>query len=116
MSNVKKDPDYLSITKVAYLIEVSPQTIKRWYYFWENKNFEKPSELILPPYHFLDKRNTKYFHKSDIPALARFGHLIRTQYRGVMSEYNAVTSWGERGKENLLRKGKNFDDSKLKFY
>lgn len=99
--------DYLSIRKVANLIDLSDHTISRWYKWWESDEFEKPEGLSLPPYVFKDLRKTKFFKKSDIPKLAEFAEKLRTTHKGAMAEFNAAYQWGKRGDRALENKGTN---------
>lgn len=99
---------YVSISKVCLITEISPQTIKRWYKFWENPEFEKPKDLYLPPYYFVDRRRTKYFKKEDIIKLVRFHEALNTTHRGCMSEYNAAYQWKNDVGTRALR-NKNLD-------
>ena len=110
------DVDYVSIRRVAYMIDVSDYTIKRWYKWWENDEFKKPEDLYLPPYVYKDKRKTKYFKKTDIPAIEEFAARIRTTHLGCMAEFNAAYQWGKRGKRALNNKSKDYSEvrSRLK--
>lgn len=93
--------NYLSISKVALLLDVSVITIRRWYIWWENDEFEKPKELYLPRYYYMDRRKTKYFKEQDIPHIKKFQEDINGKYKGVMGEFNAVYSWGKPGRKIL---------------
>ena len=114
MASVFNKDDYCSITVVAKMLDVRPATIARWYAWYENDNFEKPSGLTLPSYYFADRRRTKFFKKSDIPKLKDFKHKLATKYFGAMSEYNAVTKWGARGVEALNKKGISYKETSQK--
>lgn len=92
----------LSISKMAQLLNVSTITVKRWYAWYENDNYEKPQDLVLPPY-VKDNRGTKFFLPEDIEVFERFKDLINNQYRGVMAEFNAYYQWGKYGKSRLKR-------------
>lgn len=108
----KLQDNYLSINKVCLLLEISPHTIKRWYRFWENPEFEKPKDLYLPPYYYVDRRKTKYFKKEDLPKLVEFHKALNTTHRGCMSEYNAAYQWGDNGTRAL--KNKNLDPDEVR--
>ena len=105
---MKMNEEYLSIRKVANLIDVSDHTISRWYKWWESPEFEKPADLELPKYVFKDRRKTKFFKKSDIPKLEEFALKLRTTHRGAMSEFNAAYQWGKRGARALHNKGEEY--------
>ena len=95
---------YLSINQVSIIIDSSVTTIKRWYKWYEDDNFDKPLDLVLPKYYYLDGRKTKYFHRNDIVILQKFKECLNTCHKGIMAEYNAEYQWGNRGKEIIKRK------------
>ena len=107
---------YLSISRVAMLMNVSTTTIQRWYRWWEAPGFEKPSDLSLPKYVHCDRRKTKFFLKEDIPALREFQRKLSTTHRGVMSEFNAAYQWGKLGSDMLERKGTTAEAVKNRMY
>lgn len=92
----------LSISKVAQILDVSTATIKRWYAWYENENYDKPADLVLPSY-TKDNRNTKLFLPKDIEVFERFKSLLNTEYRGAMAEFNAYYQWGRYGTKRLER-------------
>jgi hypothetical protein len=96
---------YISISRAAYEIGISNQTIKRWYKWWESPDIEKPTDLYLPPYFYKDKCLTKYFLISDIQCLKDFHNKLQSTHKGAMSEFNAAYQWGRRGHRALENKG-----------
>lgn len=106
--------EYLSIRKVAAILDISDHTITRWYKWFECDEFEKPKDLVLPPYYYKDRRKTKFFKKSDIPKLREFAKKLQTTHRGCMSEFNAVYQWGKRGKRALTNKGELYSEVRKK--
>ena len=106
MANINED--YLSIRKVANMIDISDHTIARWYKWFESEEFKKPEDLSLPSYVYKDRRRTKYFRKVDIPKLEAFAEALRTTHRGCMSEFNAAYQWGKRGQRALTNKGEDY--------
>ena len=112
--NKRKDGDYVTITELSKILKVSPATIKHWYKWYENKNFVKPYNLTLPPYFYFDRRRVKCFRKADVPQFVDFQSKINGKYKGIMSEFNAVTKWGNRGKEILNRQGISYKDTQKK--
>lgn len=99
--------EYVSAGKAALLIEVTLDTLYRWYKWWENDNFAKPEGLYLPPYYHKDRRGTKFFKKEDIPALEKFAQDVRGRFKGCMADFNAAIFWGKRGDRILENKGLN---------
>lgn len=104
--------DYISISDVAYVIGVSIQTVKRWIKWYESPEFDKPDDLVLPEYYFMDKRQTKYFKKSDIGVFKDFKIKLASTHWGVMADFNSAYQWGERGEERCNRQGKSKDEIK----
>ena len=106
--------DYLSISRAAYMIEISPTTIKRWYKWWESDGFSHPSDLYLPPYYHKDKRRTKHFKREDIMALKEFRNKLQTTHMGVMADFNAAYQWGKRGEQILENRNTTSEEVKKK--
>ena len=102
--------DYISIRKVANILDISDHTINRWYKWFESDEFEKPEGLVLPSYVFKDRRKTRYFKKSDLPVFEAFAKAINTTHRGCMAEFNAVYQWGKRGERALANKGETYSE------
>lgn len=100
-----KQSDFISINKAALHLDISSQTLTRWYKWWENDAFNKPEDLYLPNYFYMDRRKTKYFKKEDLHYLEEFSQKLSTTHKGAMSEFNAVYQWGARGIKALRRKG-----------
>jgi hypothetical protein len=106
--------EYVSINRAGMMLDVSSQTIRRWYKWWECPEIKKPEDLSLPQYYYKDRRKTKFFKKSDIPALKEFKNKLQTTHRGIMSEFNAAYQWGKRGEEALKNKGTTINDVQKK--
>lgn len=102
--------DYISISQVAYLLDSSNMSIVRWYKWWESPEFEKPEDLVLPPYYYLNRRRTKYFKKSDISILKEFKIKLATTHRGCMADFNNAYTGGKAGKARCERSGKNYKE------
>lgn len=94
-----------SMNKAAQIIDVSTNTLKRWYKWYENEDFKKPDDLILPEYRIGD-RGQKFFTMEDIPVLQQFKEDLQGKYRGCMAEFNAYWQWGQRGTVILENKRK----------
>lgn len=94
---------YVSITKVCLMLNLSHQTIQRWYRWWDNDEFKKPQDVYLPPYYFKDRRKTKYFKEEDVKYLQKFHEQLQTTHKGLMADFNAAFQWGKRG-DKILRK------------
>lgn len=99
--------EYLSINQVSVIIDCSATSIKRWYKWFEDDNYEKPLDLKLPPYYYVDGRKTKHFKREDIIILQDFKEKLNTSHKGIMAEYNANYQWGVRGIKIKERKKQN---------
>ena len=70
-----------SVAKVAQILDLSTSTIKRWYKWYENPDYQKPPELKLPSY-TLDNRKTMLFEQKDIAKLQQFHEDLQGKYKG----------------------------------
>ncbi len=98
-----REEKLFSISRVAQILDISTNTIKRWYKWYENPDYEKPIELKLPSY-VRDSRKTMLFKQSDIASLEQFKEDLQGKYRGIMAEFNAYYQWGQYGTKVLERK------------
>lgn len=92
-----------SVSKVAQILDLSTTTIKRWYKWYENPDYEKPVELKLPEY-TTDNRKTMLFEQKDIAKLQQFHEDLQGKYKGCMAEFNAYWQWGTYGTKRLESK------------
>lgn len=92
-----------STARTAQILDTSTSTLNRWYKWYENDDFVKPAELILPKY-TTDNRGTKFFTMDDIAVLEQFKNDLQGKYRGIMAEFNAYWQWGQYGTQRLSRK------------
>lgn len=92
-----------STARTAQILDISTATLKRWYKWYEDTNYEKPEELRLPLY-TTDNRGTRFFTMADIAILEQFKQDLQGKYYGVMAEFNADYQWGQRGTAILNRK------------
>lgn len=96
--------DRFSIARAAQISDVSTNTIKRWYKWYENDDYIKPEGLKLPSY-TVDGRGTRFFTMEAVQELIQFKNDLQGKYRGCMAEFNAYWQWGQRG-TNILEKKK----------
>lgn len=94
-----------SIARTAQIADVSTNTIKRWYKWYENDDYIKPDGLKLPEY-TVDNRGTKFFTMEAVQELIQFKEDLQGKYRGCMAEFNAYWQWGQRGTTYLEKKRK----------
>ncbi len=99
-----------STSRTAQILDVSDRTLTRWYMWYENDRFKKPSGLKLPEY-VRDSRGTRFFTMDAIQELEKFKRDLQSCYRGCMAEFNAYWQWGKRGKEIIKRKEEKFNES-----
>lgn len=88
--------ELFSTSRTAQILDVSTNTLKRWYKWYNSKDFEKPEGLVLPQ-PTLDTRNTMFFNIEQIQQLQAFHEKLQNEYRGCMAEFNALYQWGQRG-------------------
>lgn len=99
-----EEKDFYNINEVAVIINTSNQSIKNWYKWFNDDNYEKPEDLLLPE-HTYGPRGTWMFAKKDIDVLKDFKAKLNGEYRGVMSSFNAHF-WGDYGRKKLNKEGK----------
>lgn len=81
----------ISITRVAFMLNVNPLTIKRWYK-WAMKTGRNPKELGLPDYS-TDNRGTWFFTLEQINQLQEFRKNLKW---GEMAEFNSRYYWSKK--------------------
>ena len=95
-----------STARAAQILDISTNTLKRWYKWYESNDYKKPEGLVLPT-PIKDNRGTMFFTMEQIQELHKFQTELRTIYRGAMAEFNAAYQWGQRGTK-ILNVGKQF--------
>lgn len=92
--------------RVAQILDISTNTLKRWYKWYNSDNYEKPQDLKLPQPE-ITSTGTMLFTMPQIQALHQFQIDLRSKYRGIMAEFNAIYQWGQRGTK-ILNVGKQY--------
>jgi transposase len=100
-----------STARAAQILDISTNTLKRWYKWYESNDYKKPEGLVLPT-PVRDNRGTMFFTMAQIQELHKFQLDINTVYRGCMSEFNAVYQWGRKGTAILNRKENKANEQK----
>lgn len=95
-----------STSRTAQILDISTNTLKRWYKWFNNTDFEKPKGLKLPE-PIIDSKSTMYFSITQIQELHQFQIDLNSKYRGIMAEFNATYQWGQRGTK-ILNVGKQY--------
>lgn len=98
--------EIFSTARAAQILDISTETLIRWYKWYENEDFHKPAGLKLPSY-TTNSKGTKFFTMEAIQDLSQFQTDLKTKYRGCMAEFNAVYQWGRRGTK-ILNVGKQY--------
>lgn len=106
---------YITIGRAALLLDLSTETITRWYKWWENDNFKHPEDMFLPNYYYKDRRKSKYFKVEDVEHLKTFHEQLMSTHSGTMAEFNAAYQWGKRGDKLLKNKKTTSKEVKAKF-
>ena len=92
--------------RAAQILDVSTNTLKRWYKWYHSDDYQKPIGLKLPEPE-ISGNGTMFFTMEQIQELHKFQTELRTIYRGAMAEFNAAYQWGQRGTK-ILNVGKQF--------
>lgn len=100
-----------STARAAQILDISTNTLKRWYKWYESDDYKKPEGLVLPT-PVKDNRGTMFFTMAQIQELHKFQLDINIVYRGCMSEFNAVYQWGRKGTDILNRKENKANEQK----
>ena len=98
--------ELFTTSRTAQILDISTQTLKRLYKWYNSTDFEKPAELKLPEPK-IDSKNTMFFTMEQIQELHQFQTNLRSKYRGIMAEFNATYQWGQRGTK-ILNVGKQY--------
>ena len=98
--------ELFTTSRTAQILDISTQTLKRWYKWYTDTDFIKPAGLKLPIPE-VDSRGTMLFTIEQVQELHQFQIDIRSKYRGIMAEFNATYQWGQRGTK-ILNVGKQY--------
>lgn len=101
------EAELFSTARTAQILDVSSQTLKRWYKWYSNDGYEKPIGLKLPK-PVVNNQGTMFFTLAQVQELQSFHLKLQTEYRGCMAEFNATYQWGQRG-TRILTKGKQYN-------
>ena len=63
--------ELFTTSRTAQILDISTQTLKRWYKWYNSTDFEKPKELKLPEPK-IDGKNTMLFTMEQIQKLHQF--------------------------------------------
>lgn len=102
--------ELFSTSRTAQILDISTQTLKRWYKWYDSSEWEKPHGLKLPT-PVKNNQNTMFFTLTQIQELQKFHQELQTKYRGCMAEFNAVYQWGRRGSK-IMNVGKQHKNKK----
>lgn len=102
--------------QVAQKLNINTMTLKRWYQWYENPNYNHPEELKLPPYIIVSRNRVMAWKPEDLSMLEEFQRLLHLKYRGIMRDYHQSVSYGNIGRERFIKRGQDPDFEKLKLY
>ena len=106
MKGGDKLKERFTTARAAQILDVSTQTLKRWYKWYHDDTYKKPEELKLPN-PFINEFGTMLFTMEQIQELHQFQIDLNSKYRGIMAEFNATYQWGQRGTK-ILNVGKQY--------
>ncbi len=98
--------ELFTTARAAQILDISTQTLKRWYKWYNDADYIKPKTLKLPKPK-VNEYGTMLFSMKQIQELLQFKEDLHSKYRGVMAEFNATYQWGTRGTK-MLNVGKQF--------
>ena len=98
--------ELFTTSRTAQILDISTQTLKRWYKWYHSDDYQKPIGLKLPEPE-ISGNGTMLFTMEQIQELHQFQIDLRSKYRGVMAEFNATYQWGQRGTK-ILTVGKQY--------
>lgn len=93
----------ITIYRAALMLEVSVNTIERWYKWYNDPQYIKRKELILPDLVYTVNNSghkCRGLYANDFDTLKQFQKNIQ---RGDMANYNARHCWGKYGKAKTIR-------------
>lgn len=97
--------------RAAQILDISTNTLKRWYKWYNSEAYEKPQDLKLPQPE-ITSSGTMLFTMSQVQELSKFKQNLQTVYRGCMAEFNAYWQWGKRGTDILRRRENKSNEQK----
>ena len=97
--------------RAAQILDISTNTLKRWYKWYNSEAYEKPQDLKLPQPE-ITSSGTMLFTMSQVQELRKFKQDLKTVYRGCMAEFNAYWQWGTRGTDILRRRENKSNEQK----
>nr|DAG65319.1 MAG TPA: plasmid partitioning protein RepA [Caudoviricetes sp.] len=97
--------------RAAQILDISTQTLKRWYKWYNSDAYEKPQDLKLPQPE-ITSSGTMLFTMAQVQELSKFKQDLQTVYRGCMAEFNAYWQWGKRGTDILRRRENKSNEQK----
>ena len=98
--------ELFTTSRAAQILDISTQTLKRWYKWYHSNDYQKPIGLKLPEPE-ISGNGTMLFTMEQIQELHQFQIDLSSKYRGIMAEFNATYQWGQRGTK-ILNVGKQY--------
>nr|DAT78182.1 MAG TPA: MerR HTH family regulatory protein [Caudoviricetes sp.] len=101
-----------STSRTAQILDISTQTLKRWYKWYNSDEYEKPPELKFPDPTF-DSKGTMFFTIKQVQVLEQFKLDLQDKYRGCMADFNSRYCWQKGTVKDIgkqFRKKKGEDD------
>ena len=106
MKGGDKLKERFTTARAAQILDISTQTLKRWYKWYHDDTYKKPEGLKLPN-PVINEFGTMLFTMEQVQELHQFQIDLRSKYRGCMAEFNATYQWGQRGTK-ILNVGKQY--------
>ena len=93
--------DLIKLNELAFLVNVSVQTINSWYR-WKSLHPEHEMAKLIPDYIRIGNRRTRYWKRSDVWKLIEFHASIPQGRNGIMGDVTQkyiATSFRNKGKK-----------------
>ena len=90
-----------STARTAQILDISTETLKRWYKWYEDEKWEKPTGLKLPTPE-RDNRNTMFFTMQQVQELVAFRDRLNSDLRGCGIGVYVAGGPSTLGKRNFL--------------
>lgn len=108
-----RNEGYLTFRDISYRLDISEGSLRRYFWWYNNPEWKKPEDLILPKLYQVGSKHQLAIKLEDLHFIQEFREKLRTKYYGIMGEFHAVRSWGKRGKEILDRNCRDYGKLKV---
>ena len=105
MSATIEDKDLLTALEVCVLVRCSYNALNYWYR-WRAQNPDNEYAKLLPDYLQPSERQTRYWHKSDIPKIIQFKTSVPQGRQGIMGDVTQKYRRAKKERDKNAKKSK----------